>query len=307
MKCLSFIIFLLSTSVTASHLETVCKSSLQPYPGRAGYFVSNPPQFSQNFIARGYFDASSRLNVVENYEGLKIYEQDEKIKGLSEFAESLWLLQDYEILNVSTDGSVIERHPFVFNPNPQTSKAISMTQVGELLLIARGRDGVVAFNMQTKKIQWHKEFSEVEGGKPVAIAYDGNNAQVVFTSTRENGFNGVVTLDLESHEVLFKTPYNPRRAGVISPDAKAHWSNDSLILNNGGWIHLITRKQIEEQKPMKPRWIAVEVGDDLHLHYMMLSGDFFIEDNKLIGCGMMNERNDDQITRFARLFEVSLN
>ncbi len=306
MKCLSLVILLISSSVFANHLETVCKSALQPYPGRAGYFVSNPPKFSENFIARSYFNEEGRINVVENFDGIKIYQLADKIRGLNENQNSLWLLQDYELVNITTTGVLIARHPFVFNPNPQTAKAVSMTKVGELLLIARGRDGLTAFNMETQKILWHTDLLEVDGGKPVAIAFDGDHGQAIFTSTREGGFNGVVTIDIENGKVLGQTPYNRRRAGVISPDAVAHWNNDSLIINNGGWIHVLTQDQIQTRKPVKPKWVAVEVGDDLHLHYMMLSGDFFIENNKLFGCGMMNERNGDQVTRFARLFEVQL-
>ena len=306
MKWISVFALLMSSSLFANHLETVCKSSLQPYPGRAGYMVSNPPQFSKNFIARGFFDDSNRINIIEDFNGNLVYEASTVIRGITEFQNSLWVLFDFEVLNLSFKGEEIARYPFVFNPNPQTAKAISMAVANDLLLIARGSEGLTALNMVTGKIQWHNAFNTIDAGKPIAVAFDGAHAQVVFTSTRENGFNGVVTLDLESLENLYVTQYNQRRAGVIAPDAKAHWSQNNLVLNNGGWIHVITRKQIQEQKPMKPKWVAVEVGGNRDLHYMMLSGDFFIEQSILYGCGKQRERNGDQITHFARLFEVKL-
>ncbi len=49
------------------------------------------------------------------------------------------------------------------------------------------------------------------------------------------------------------------------------------------------------------------MGDDMHLHYMMLNGDFYLENNTLFGCGVYNERSGDEINRVARLFEVKLN
>lgn len=306
MKWISVFALIFSSHCFANHLETVCKSALQPYPGRTGYSVSNPPVFSPNYVARGLFTDSGRVNIVEDLSGQEIYQADQKIRGLVEAFDSLWLLVDYEMINISKEGELIGRYPFVFNPNPQTAKGVSLVRVEDLLLIARGSAGLSAFNMRTGKLQWHKDFNEVDDGKPVAVTFDGEHAQVVFTSTRENGFSGIVTLNLESQDILFKTPYNQRRAGVIAPDVKAHWFNDSLILNNGGWIHLITRNQIETQKPFRPKWVAVEVGGDRHLHYMMLTGDFFIKDQTLVGCGLMNERNGDQVTRFARLFQVQL-
>ncbi len=306
MKWLSIISLALSTNLYANHLETVCKSALQPYPGRTGYMVSNPPQFSKNFISRGFFQESERLNIVEDFNGNEIYQSENSIRSIVETEESLWLLFDYDVLNLSFKGDEIARYPFVFNPNPQTTKAVSMGLANDLLLIARGSEGLTALNTRTGKIQWHKEFSSIDAGKPIAVAFDGSHAQVVFTSTRENGFNGIATLDIDTLETLHQSQYNQRRAGVISPDAKAHWSNNNLILNNGGWIHVITRKQIQDEKPFKPKWLAVEVGGDRDLHYMMLTGDFFIENNKLIGCGKQRERNGDQVTHFARLFEVKL-
>lgn len=80
MKWLSILSLALSTSLYANHLETVCKSALQPYPGRAGYMVSNPPQFSKNFIARGFFEDSERLNIVEDFNGNEIYQSNAPIR-----------------------------------------------------------------------------------------------------------------------------------------------------------------------------------------------------------------------------------
>ncbi|MBH48985.1 MAG: hypothetical protein CME71_12525 [Halobacteriovorax sp.] len=298
-------LFLISTNLFASHIETVCKSSKQPYPGRTNTWISNAPSFSSDYLSRRVVDDQGTRYVVETFTGDQIFESSTRVRDLIKTTESLWLLGDYDLTQIDFTGAILGTFPIVFNPNPQTAKAISMKLVVDILYIARGNAGLTAFNTMTGKIVWHSELDEVESSKPVSAAFDGTNLQVLMTSTREGGFNGVATVNLDG-KVVGQTAYNQRRAGVISPDAIAHWHQDRLVVNNGGWIHIITSKQLADQKPIRPKWVAVEMGDDMHLHYMMLNGDFYLENNMLHGCGVYNERNGDEINRVARLFHVNL-
>tara|TARA_R110000868_G_scaffold104087_5_gene286273 strand:+ start:2946 stop:3866 length:921 start_codon:yes stop_codon:yes gene_type:complete len=306
MKRFALALILVSTNVFASHIETVCKSSKMPFPGRTNTWISNAPSFSQDFLTRRLIDEQGTRYVVETFSGDQLFEANTRIRDLAKKQDSLWLLRDYELTQIDFSGTVIANYPIVFNPNPQTAKAISMKLVNDVIYIARGNAGLTAFNTQTGKIVWHSELSEVVGSKPVALTFDGTSLQVLMTGNREGGFNGVASVSLDG-KVIGQTAYNQRRAGVISPDALAHWHQDRLVVNNGGWIHVITSKQLADQKPIRPRWVAVEMGDDMHLHYMMLNGDFYLENNKLFGCGVYNERNGDEVNRVARLFEVDLN
>ena len=96
------------------------------------------------------------------------------------------------------------------------------------------------------------------------------------------------------------------RAGVVDPDAKARWFNNSLVLNNGGWIHVITSEQLAKGKPVKPRWVAHLINRGMDQHYMMLRGEFFFEGNTLLGCGLYNERVDGTLERKSKLFKVTM-
>lgn len=307
MRLVFFITVFFTSTVCASHMETVCKSSKQPVPGRSGYWYSNPPSFSSDLLSRRLIDNQGSNYVIERFNGEELYRTSERLSDVTEFEGSIWALGEYEILELDADGVLRERHPIVFNPRSNEPRAYDFSLMKGLLLVARGRGGLTAFNPSTRKIQWHTDLSEVQGSKPIAVAFDGEFAQVVMTGTREGGFNGIVKVSLENGEVLIQTAYDNRRAGVISPNAKAKWFDNSLVLNNGGWIHVITAKQLAAGRAIKPRWVAVEVGDDMHLHYMMLEGEFFFQGNDLYGCGAYNERNGDEITRVARLFKVPMN
>ncbi len=242
MKRFGLVLFLVTTNLFASHIETVCKSSKQPFPGRTNTWISNAPSFSKDFISRRIVDEQGTRYAVESFLGDEIFQTSDRIRDLAKTQDSLWLLRDYHLTQIDCSGVVLATYPIVFNPNPQTAKAISMKLVGDTLFISRGSAGLTALNTVTGKIIWHSELSEVEGSKPVSATFDGADLQVLMTGTREGGFNGVATVSVDG-KVIGQTAYNQRRAGVISPDAIAHWQGDKLVINNGGWIHVITKSQ----------------------------------------------------------------
>lgn len=305
LRFIALVGFLLNIAY-AGHLETVCKAAKQPVPNNPNSWQSNPPSFDQDYVTRRISDEEGTRYVLEDFSGNLLYESNEKISGVRKTGDRLWLLAQYSILELSLSGELLEEHPLVFNPIPNEPQARAFEFVGNLLIVARGRGGLVAFNVETKKIAWHTELPELPGSIPVALAFDGVDLQVLMTGNREGAFNGVATLAVDDAKLLNQTAYDLRRAGVIFPYAKAKWFNNSLIINNGGWIHQITAKQLSIGKPIRPRWFAVEVGGDAHLHYMMLEGEFFFRDNNLYGCGAFNERNGNDVTRASRLFIVPM-
>jgi hypothetical protein len=96
--------------------------------------------------------------------------------------------------------------------------------------------------------------------------------------------------------------------GVLDVDVKARMNGDSLILNNGGWIHVITRAQIESEKDIRPRWAALVIPQDgpVNAHYMMLKGEFVIHDGQVMGCGAYTSQENGTFVRKTKLFHVKL-
>lgn len=267
---------LISLSVQASHLDNVCK-------------MMSAPSFADGFL--------TRFNVLENLEGQLIFENHVRLKGVIRDGDKLWVLASNSLIQMNKDGSGIEGF--------EMDKNISMAKAQDLILVVRGGGAISAFNTKTKEIAWTSYLNEVDGGEAVSVTFDGTNALVVMTGTREGGFNGVATMNLEG-KVIKTAPYDNVRAGVIDPEAIAHWHNGNLILNNGGWIHVITPKQISSGKKFRPRWVALQLGSGMSTHYMMLKGDFYFEGNTLVGCGLYNEHQDGDIVRAGGLFKVSL-
>lgn len=275
---------LISLSAHAGYLDTVCTANLQ-----------NPP------VAFGDGVIASRIDgeyVLASLEGKTIFSSPTRIRSVVVNGEDIWLLSSATILHIKNDGTMIDSF--------EMDQSISMTKAENLLLVVRGGGTLTAFDMATKKEIWTNFMNEIQGGDAVSVAFDGKNAQVVFTGNRENGFNGVATVELTGGNVIKQIPYDKTRAGVIDPDAKVRWYNNSLVLNNGGWIHVITAEQLAKGKPVKPRWVASALGQGTDRHYMMLRGEFFFEGNTLVGCGLYNDRVDGAWTRFSRLFKVTM-
>lgn len=275
---------LISISAHAAYLDTVCNSNIQ-----------NPP------VAFGDGVVASRVSgeyVLADLEGKLIFSSPTKIKSVVVNGEDIWLLSSSTILHIKNDGTMIDSF--------EMEKSISMTKAGDLLLVVRGGGTLTAFDMVQKKESWTNYLNEIPDGDAVSVAFDGKNAQVVFTGNRENGFNGVATVEIAAGNIIKKIPYDAYRAGVVDPDAKVRWFNNSLVLNNGGWIHVITAEQLAKGKPVKPRWVAHVVNRGMDQHYMMLRGEFFFEGNNLLGCGLYNERVDGALERKSKLFTITM-
>lgn len=275
---------LISLSAQAGHLESICSDNM----------INPPVVFGEGVVA-------SRINrdyVLSTLEGETIFASPTRIRSVVKEGEDIWLLSSSTILHMKNDGTMIDSF--------EMEKSISMTKAGNLLLIVRGGGTLTAFDLDTKKVLWTNYMNEIQGGDAVAVAFDGKNAQVVFSAARENGFTGIATVEMGAGNVIKQIPYDKSRAGVISPDAWARWYNNSLVLNNGGWIHVVTADQLAKGKPVKPRWVASAVGQGMDRNFMVLRGEFYFEGKNLVGCGVYNERQDGSLTRISKLFKVPM-
>lgn len=295
----------LSFSAQASYLDIVCSDAQRSDPTNPSYSIANPPVFAGTFVAR-----KSSLHgqfAIETLDGVEIFKHPTRITSLIQQGDTLWALAGFELLEVSSTGQLLARHTFETQQNPAW-RGKTMVLADDLLIIARGLAGMTAFNTVTHKIEWNTLMSEVDGGMPVSVQFDGTQAWAVMATTRQNGFTGFAAMDLTTGRVTKTTPYDQRRAGVIETEPNARWYNDALVLNNGGWIHMVTRKQLESGKAIRPRWVAQPVPQDgeVQPHYMMLVGEFFFEQNNLIGCGVFTAQDQGRIIRKSATFTVKM-
>ena len=120
-------------------------------------------------------------------------------------------------------------------------------------------------------------------------------------------FAGIIAVDPMNGQILKRARYT-RASGVLDTEVYARMYKGNFVINNGGWIHLITQKQIEAEKDFRPRWVAhvIPAAGEVNQHYMMNNGDFFFEGSQLVGCGNFTTIVDQRFTRQSKLFKVNM-
>jgi hypothetical protein len=296
---------LISTSAWGGHLDTVCKATLQPMPGDESRMLTNAAAFTSGFVARRIVSDEGARFVLENNQGDELYVHHESIKSLATLSNDVWALSAHELLQFDSAGTFISR--FSIDTHPARANQARGMSAGEgVLFLARGRGGVAAFDSVTQKMKWETRLNEIKNSMAINVVLAGEKLYVIMTGTAESGFNGVATLEAQTGKVLQTTPYDYRRAGVIYPETPAHLWQDKLVLNNGGWIHVLTEKELQSAKPVRPRWVAHVVGEGQRQHYMMLRGDFFFENDTLVGCGVYHVNQGDDFSLATKVFRVRM-
>ncbi|MFP5490120.1 MAG: hypothetical protein ACLGG0_01365 [Bacteriovoracia bacterium] len=296
---------LFSTSAWGAHLDTVCKATLQPMPGDQSRMLTNAAAFTIGFVARRIVSEEGARFVLENNQGDEVYVHAESIKSLATLSNEVWAVSAQELLQFDLNGSLIASHSINTHP-ALANQARGMSAHEGIIFLARGRGGVAAFDSATQKIKWETRLNEIKNSMAINVVTNGNKLYVIMTGTAEGGFNGVATLEAQTGKVLQATPYDYRRAGVIYPETPAHMWQDKLVLNNGGWIHVLTEKDLLSSKSVRPRWVAHVVGEGQRQHYMMLRGDFFFENDTLVGCGVYHVNQGDDFSLESKVFRVPM-
>lgn len=295
----------LSFSAQASYLDIVCSDAQRSNPANPSFSIMNPPVFAEGFVARK--SATHGQFAIETLAGVEIFKHPTRITSLVLQGDTLWALAGFELLQLTATGELLGRHSFETQQNPAW-RGKTMVLADDLLVIARGLAGMLAFNTITRKVEWTTLMSEVEGGMPVSVQFDGTQVWAVMATTYQNGFTGFASMEPSTGRVTKLAPYDQRRAGVIETEPSARWFNDSIVLNNAGWIHVITRTQLESGKPIRPRWVAQPMPQDgeVQPHYMMLVGEFFFEQDNLVGCGAFTTQDQGRFLRKSATFVVNL-
>jgi hypothetical protein len=295
MQRLLLLSLLLINSAFATNLEEVCQNATNEAR-------LNAPVFGNNLIA--YRIGSSY--VLKTMEGTTIFSDSTPIKDVLVKDDSIWILNPFDILEINFKGEIKSTFSLVENRVPSV-QALSFTINGDNIIIAQGLGGVTAFDTISHSIKWHTTMSEVPGGMPVTVATDGKVGYAVMATSAQGGFAGVATFNLTNGSVTKISAYN-RNYGVIDTQAKASWYNNNLIINNGGWIHVLTKEQLHKGRPVRPRWVAhvIKANGPVQQHYMVSVGEFFIEENSVVGCGLYTTQENGQYTQKSALFKTVL-
>jgi hypothetical protein len=282
----------LSQSALATHLDTVCESA-----------VNDSPVWEDALIAH----RSNGQFVLETHGGTIIAESGTQIKGVIQDGLSIWALTARELTELNSAGDVVNSYTLEETGNPGWA-ALSMAKAGKMMVIARGVGGMLGFDLEKREIAWTNWMAGSNEGYPSGVAVDGDKVYAAVATSQEAGFTGIITVNPVTGEITKRSAYDVQRWGVLDIDVKARMYNDSLVLNNGGWIHVIKREQIESDKKIRPRWAALVIPQNgpVNPHYMMMKGDFLIHGDQVMGCGVYTDQENGNYVRKSKLFHVKL-
>lgn len=286
------IALLLSTPTFASHLDRVCETAQR-----------FPVTWEKDLVA--YFDNNEML--LSTHGGTIIGSLDRPILDIVQHELSIWLLTPNDLVEMNSAGEVLHRYS-IDDANVQGRFASTMARAGNLLVITQGYAGFTGFDMEARKFVWRNVLGGADDGYASAVTFDGANLLIAAATSMPNGFTGIITADLSTGAVIKRTRYDVARWGVIGTDVKARMVGEKLLLNNGGWLHLITPAQLAADRSIRPRWVAHTIprNGDVGPHYMMLSGDFLLHDGQVMGCGVYTDSENGTLVHRSKLFHVSL-
>lgn len=296
---------LITQNATASiptQLEKVCEQSLNYSQAQGTILSVNPPSFSKNYLV--YKKKDEDLSLVENFQGQVIFESSDVMETISEVNDGLWVASQYDLLKIDFKGSVNQK--FEYNPNGAFStRILDMVSLNQLIIVNRGKAGLFAYDSQTLNLVWQNNLSDISNGQLVAMTNDGNTLLLAFNNSAQEGFTGIAQFDGLSGSFIKATPYDQTR-GIIGLDVKARFHEGKLYLNNEGWIHVLTKDQLQKEKKLRPRWLAnvVAQNGEINQHYMMTIGDFLFENDEIVSCGKYIDLENGMFTLKSKVFKT---
>lgn len=284
---------LVASNTALADLDQICANA-----------VNSAPAWDTDLIAY----REDGKSIIETFNGSIIASTPAMIRGLIQDGLSIWALTPTQLIEFNAGGEILNTYQVEHSGNPYAGTR-SMAKAGKILIITLGHEGMLGFDLEQRKIAWVNSMSDQDGGEPTAVAFDGTQAYIAAATNHENGFTGIITVNPETGAITKKIPYDVPHSGVIGIDANARMSGDTLVLNNGGWIHLISKEQIERGGKVRPRWVAhvIPQNGQVNAHYMILAGGFLVHDQEVMGCGTFTAQEEGGgLTRKSKLFHVPL-
>lgn len=306
LKLLILVTSVISFSVTAQHLERVCSSVQQENTSQPQNSITNPPLFAGDYLVRRVGDSNEWSYVLETFSGKVLTNFHFPVYSLIKIQDSLWALGAFNLVELDLEGTILETYPF--EGGNIRWRGRDMTLSGDTLIISRGSAGLLGFDLTKKKFKWENPLSGGQDGLPSGLASHGRVVYGAVATSMPNGFTGIIVIEPNTGNILRRIPYNVSRWGVIGTDVRARMFKDNLVLNNGGWIHLISSRQLQSTRAIRPTWVSrvIPPTQDVARHFMMLEGDFYFEGDHLVGCGSYTTFSQGRFSRASDLFKVKM-
>lgn len=273
----------------SNQAETLCKNIRV---GNNGQFKRKILRTVNNLILTHEDDGQKVIMSVEGQKVNKVFNPHRFVRDIIKHDGKIWALNDYSIELYEMDGNKVGEFNLLDSPSDgqyHNYKARDFALLNGMLYVAHSTYGLVQFDMDSKKVVKVFSTENFQGNKPtrsmvVAVGSEANGLYTAITRATPNAFQGIAYFDGSSSSFTKHNAYNERRMGVVGLYPTIHSNETKVILNNGGWVHVIEKSRLKGNKKVTPKWIAMKESDDEGFSYSTMVGDITVVRNMIYGC-----------------------
>lgn len=299
MKYLILLSVLLSSSLMAfepgQFEQEFCQNMVVP-GSRSGFYSVRRPQVFRGNAGRYYLQKITYKN--ETFFAVTSpnnkFQLKAPLKSVADFVvadDRIWLLSGMELIEFNQRGRELSRYQFSASSNRhEAPRGLAIS--GEDLLIAHGSLGLVSFNRVGRTFSFLSEANTVQEdgrrSKTTSIVVKDQRAFVSLTGNMQYAFNGIVVIDLNTNTIENAAEYRQARHGVVDPHARIYFYGGEFYLNNGGWIHQFSERDLLTKEFPRPHWLPIRYAYQDRNRFLRIEGDFVLEGNVIYGCAVVD-------------------
>ncbi len=223
---------------------------------------------------------------------IQLYKDMRQVYDFVIYRDMFWVLADGELNVFNAGGEFVKS--FSYGGSSRYSAARGMFVYEDKLYLAYGDLGLVSFDFSTLSFNFINAVNTWQEtglrSMTTSLAIADDKVFVSLTGLQQGAFNGVVTFDLSTQEIVNRSAYRNGREGVIDIEARIYLQNDKVILNNGGWIHRLEKSDLYRRSIARPRWLGIPYSTpDGRRVYAMIKGDFVFDGGRVLGCAFIDK------------------
>lgn len=271
-----------------------CQQAIVPGSRPGFYSVREPLVFRENggtAILQKVTYRDETFYIVNN--GVKTYQLRSNLKKVRDFVmrgDNLWLIDQEYLIEFDGRGRELNRYSFSQTIS-KYEKPRGLDIREDELLIAHGSLGLVSFDLRSRQFNQldlvNTQQARGQRSLAVSVTWVGSLAYVALTGNTQHAFNGVVVYDLHNARMVNASGYKKHRHGVVDPYARLYFYDNSVYMNNGGWIHQLDPNELASKKFTRPKWLPIPFPFQDRNRYLRVRGDFIFQNDEVFGCAIV--------------------
>ncbi len=296
----SFVIPSLAYSITTQTLNDSLCSNILVKKRSPGFYRVHKPLTYENEGNHYFINKNKFFSLHQNGGEKNIhFILDEHTTDFFVKENSLWTLGN----NLTERDLITGQIKNIYTTAPKAliklanSRAKSFHLLEDKVYIAHGNLGLIVFDLSARKFIHTDKINTKNGGgfssEAVSVSGESHSQLFIAMSSWHKGFDGITVYDATSKKIIHKMAYDKRRSGNVGPNTKIYQKGESVFLNNGGWIHAFSTKNILRYRKLRASWLPIaEEEETIGRHggseklkkYRMIEGDLIFANNQIMGC-----------------------